>query len=135
MKPEDDVELFTWIKRDGTDKFKVHQEVNKTKVPGSEGSYKASECPWIPLRLVRIDGEDYGRSYVEEYFGDLRSLEGLSQAIVEGSAAAAKVLLDQAGRHGQVQGPSGGQQDQSSGFRGFLQGLGVSMDTPEARQD
>lgn len=91
-KPTDDVELYTWIKRDG-DKFKVHQEVNKTRVPKSEGSYKIEECPWIPLRFIRIDGEDYGRSYVEEYYGDLRSLEGLSQAIVEGSAAAAKVLF------------------------------------------
>ena len=40
-----------------------------------------------------MDGEDYGRGYVEEYLGDLKSLESLTQSIVEGSAAAAKVLF------------------------------------------
>ena len=37
--------------------------------------------------------EDYGRGRVEEFLGDLRSLDGLSQALVEGSAAAAKVVF------------------------------------------
>ena len=39
-----------------------------------------------------MDGDDYGRSYVEEYIGDLISLEGLSKAVVEASAVAAKVV-------------------------------------------
>jgi hypothetical protein len=42
---------------------------------------------------VTVDGEDYGRSRVEEFLGDLKSLEALMQAIVEGSAAAAKVVF------------------------------------------
>ena len=40
-----------------------------------------------------MDGEDYGRSRVEEFLGDLKALEALSQALVEGSAAAAKVVF------------------------------------------
>jgi len=47
----------------------------------------------MPLRFTRIDGEHYGRGFIEEYLGDLRSLESLTQAIVEGSAAAAKMLF------------------------------------------
>lgn len=43
--------------------------------------------------MYRTDGEDYGRSYTEQYLGDLKSLEGLTQAILEGSAMAAKVLF------------------------------------------
>jgi hypothetical protein len=35
----------------------------------------------------------YGRGRVEEFLGDLRSLEALTQALVEGSAAAAKVVF------------------------------------------
>jgi len=46
----------------------------------------------MALRWSAIDGEDYGRSYVEEYLGDLISLEGLSKAIVEASAVAAKIV-------------------------------------------
>ena len=47
----------------------------------------------MPLRFNTVDGEDYGRGRVEEFLGDLRSLEGLAQALVEGSAAAAKVVF------------------------------------------
>ena len=43
--------------------------------PGSEGQYKKDLMPWIALRMVHLDGEDYGRSFVEEYLGDLKSLE------------------------------------------------------------
>ena len=43
--------------------------------------------------MLRVDGESYGRGYVEQYFGDLHSLEGLTKSIVEGSAAASKVLF------------------------------------------
>ena len=71
----------------------VYQEIQGKIVPGSEGTYPKDKSPWIPVRFTKIDGENYGRGYVEEYLGDIKSLEGLSQAIVEGSAAAAKVLF------------------------------------------
>jgi hypothetical protein len=45
------------------------------------------------LRFITIDGEDYGRGGVEELLGDLQSLEALQKAIVQGAAAAAKVLF------------------------------------------
>ena len=45
------------------------------------------------LRFNHVDGEVYGRGRVEEFIGDLKSLEALSQAIIEGSAAAAKVVF------------------------------------------
>jgi hypothetical protein len=45
------------------------------------------------LRFIRVDGEDYGRGFVEEYLGDLRSLEALTQAVVEASSASAKVVF------------------------------------------
>lgn len=87
----DDVPLYTWVRRRG-DKYLVHQELNDYIVPGSVGRERLSETGWLPLRLVKVDGEDYGRSHVEEYIGDLRSLEILSQALVEGAAAMAKIL-------------------------------------------
>ena len=40
-----------------------------------------------------MDGEDYGRGRVGQFMGDLKSLDALSQALVEGSAAAAKVVF------------------------------------------
>ena len=45
------------------------------------------------LRFNTVDGEDYGRGRVEEFLGDLKTVEGLSQALVEGAAAASKVIF------------------------------------------
>ena len=88
---EKTVDLYTHISR-GADNWTIYQEAKAVRIPGSDGSYPLDKSPWLPLRWSRIDGEDYGRGHVEEYFGDLKSLEGLSQAIVEGSAIAAKCI-------------------------------------------
>lgn len=74
-------------------KWHTYQEVKGITLPDSVGTYPKDKTPWMPIRFIKIDGESYGRGYVEEYIGDIKSLEGLSQAIVEGSAAAAKVLF------------------------------------------
>ena len=89
---ERSVDIFTYIYRE-KDKYKIFQEVKGMMIPKSQGSFPIDKSPYIPLRFNRVDGEDYGRGYVEEYYGDLKSLEGLTRAIVEGSAAASKVLF------------------------------------------
>ena len=86
------LDLYTSVCRKGK-KWEVYQEVAGMEVPSSRGSYPIDKNPFIPLRFSRIDGESYGRGFVEEYIGDLKSLEALTQAIVEGSAASAKVLF------------------------------------------
>ncbi len=45
------------------------------------------------MRFNTVDAEPYGRGRVEEFMGDLQAMESLSQALVEGSAAAAKVVF------------------------------------------
>jgi hypothetical protein len=90
QKPK--VDLFIWGKLEGT-QLKVHQEAFGKVIPGTESSFPADKCPWIAPRISTVEGECYGRSYVEEYIGDLQALETLSKAIVIGSAAAAKVLF------------------------------------------
>lgn len=84
-------DLFTHIRREGS-RWMVVQELNGVTVPDSEGSYPIDACPWMPLRWTKIDGEDYGRSHVSDYRGSLRSLEGLTKALVENAAAAARTL-------------------------------------------
>ena len=49
------------------------------------GEYEVN--PYMPVSWNRIVGEDYGRSLVEENIGDIRSLESLSKALIQGCAA------------------------------------------------
>lgn len=84
--------LFTYVLR-RKDKWITYQEACGTKITETIGSYPLDRCPWLALRFTRINGEDYGRGYVEEYMGDFTSLENLTAAIVQGSAAASKVLF------------------------------------------
>ena len=88
----EDCDVFTHIKRDNN-RFVWHQEVYDKIIPNSRGKAPLDTNPWIHLRFNTVDGEAYGRGRVEEFVGDLKSLEALSQAIVEGSAAAAKVVF------------------------------------------
>ena len=89
----DEIDLYTHIYLLPNKKFYVCQEANEYKLPSSVGSYTQENMPWQVLRMVRVDNEDYGRGYVEEYLGDLKSLEGLSQALVESAAASSKVVF------------------------------------------
>ena len=89
---EGDLDIYTYIKRINDEHF-WHQECKGEKIPGTDGRSIVEVSPWITLRFVRIDGEDYGRGYVEEYRGDLISLEALMQAIIEGAAASAKTIF------------------------------------------
>lgn len=91
-KPEDMTTIYTHVYLEN-DVFYSYQEVEGEIVKGSEQQYPKEKTPWIPLRMVKMDGESYGRSFVEEYLGDLKSLESLSQAIVEMSAICANVLF------------------------------------------
>lgn len=88
----DPVAVYTSWKLDGK-RYNGWQEVEGIKVPGSDASWKTDRANFLPLRWVSIDGEDYGRSHVEEYIGDLNALEGLSKSILESSLAAAKTLI------------------------------------------
>ena len=90
----DDVEVYTCVKLDDSSgRWVWHQEVFDKIIPGSRSTAPKKASPWLVLRFNSVDGEDYGRGRVEEFIGDLKSLEGLSQALVEGSSAAAKVVF------------------------------------------
>lgn len=91
-KNEEECELYTCAYlRDG--RYYIHQEIYGEVIPGSEGEFPQEKSPFMALRMHVVDGQDYGRSVVEEYYGDLKSLEALQKALVEGSAAAARCLF------------------------------------------
>ena len=91
---DDDVEVYTYIKLDeNSGRWIWHQECFDQILEGSRSTAPKNASPWLVLRFNSVDGEDYGRGRVEEFLGDLKSLNALSQALVEGSAAAAKVVF------------------------------------------
>ena len=87
-----EVDIYTHVKRENN-RFIWHQEVEDVVIEKSFSKAPLDSNPWIALRFNTVDGEVYGRGRCEEFIGDLKSLEGLSQALVEGSAAAAKVIF------------------------------------------
>ena len=91
---EDDAEVYTCVKKPGTiGDWRWHQEVDDMILDGSQSTAPKNASPWLVLRFNTVDGEDYGRGRVEEFIGDLRSLDGLSQALVEGASVASKVIF------------------------------------------
>ena len=88
----DDVEVYTCVKLDNG-RWVWYQEVEDMIIPGSRSTAPKNASPWLVLTFNSVDGEQYGRGRVEEFLGDLKSLEGLSQALVEGAAAASKVIF------------------------------------------
>ena len=92
-EPEDEeCDIYTHCKRENN-RYVWHQEVKGQVIEESRSKAPVDSTPWIPLRFNTVDGEAYGRGRVGQFIGDLKSLEALSQALVEGSAAAAKVVF------------------------------------------
>ena len=88
----DDVEVYTCVKLENG-RWVWYQEIEDKIIPGSRSTAPKNASPWLVLTFNSVDGEQYGRGRVEEFLGDLKSLEGLSQALVEGAAAASKVIF------------------------------------------
>ena len=86
------VDRFTRVMmQDG--KYVLFQEMNDKIVPDSTTTYELDRLPFLALRFVRVEGEDYGRGFAEEYIGDLKSTEALTMSVVEAAAASARILF------------------------------------------
>jgi hypothetical protein len=83
--------ISTW--KTETYKYDSWQEAGDMEIEGTRGVYTEENLPYMPLRWTAIHGEHYGRGLVEQYLGDLRSLEALQMSIIEASAASSKILF------------------------------------------
>lgn len=88
-----DYELFTQIKyNDKDDLYEVNQECKGTLLYDVPDKIKPDKLPWLAVPWNLMSGESYGRGLVEMHLGDFRTLEALTIAITEYSAAAAKLI-------------------------------------------
>lgn len=97
----DTVLFYTHVYRDpeNPEDWIVYQEIDGQIVPETQGNYKDDAFPYIVARLNAQPGEHYGRSYLEEFHGDLSALDSLSKDLLENSAACARTvfMVDPAG--------------------------------------
>lgn len=85
------LEMFTCIIKINSKMFQVWQEIKDTKIEGTDGTFPARDLPYIFVPFVD-NGEDYGRSYVEDFIGDLQSYEGMRQSLLEAAAESARIV-------------------------------------------
>lgn len=90
---EDIAHLYTHVVRSDSDKFFAYQELNGRLVPDSVQEYDDENLPWLVLRFTAVDGQNYGRGFVEDYRGDLLSLDELSKSLVFAALNAARLIM------------------------------------------
>ena len=92
IEPHKAYDVYTHTYLDG-EVYRSYQEVGDNIISGTEQTYPKDASPWIPLRLRKMDGESYGRSFVDEYLGDLKALEALSKSVTEVAAIASNIIF------------------------------------------
>lgn len=85
------LEVYTLIER-MQDTFVSFQELNGKRVAGSDQTFPINKTPYIPIRMSKQDGEHYGRSFVEQYYGDLKELQNHGKALSFTSALMSKII-------------------------------------------
>ncbi len=66
--------------------WKVERQDSDGNSIGGGGEYNVS--PYILLRWSGIPGENYARSHCEDLIGDIKALEGFTEGLIQGIAAA-----------------------------------------------
>ncbi|MBS0876528.1 MULTISPECIES: portal protein [unclassified Tatumella] len=92
---EDDslIKVYTHVYYDYENKiYHSYETIEDNYIEGSHETYPENALPFIAVRLTKIDGENYGRSYVEEYYGDLKSLEDFSKSVREYTVISSKII-------------------------------------------
>lgn len=85
------LDVYTCIVKISEEKYELWQDIEDKRIEGTKGKFNKADLPYLFVPFVD-NGEDYGRSYVEDFLGDLQSYEGLRQAILEGAAESARIL-------------------------------------------
>ncbi|TXR49898.1 portal protein [Phyllobacterium endophyticum] len=92
-KEDSEVIAHTKVVKLADGRWQMSHEVCGVELTDKGGFYMADRMPYIALRLTPVEGEDYGRSMIEDVWGDLVSANNLRDALVKFAKAAAKVLF------------------------------------------
>lgn len=64
------------------------QEIEGEIVPGSKSVSPQDAPPLYPMWMIPVYGQDWGRAYADEYYGDLLTADNYSLALNDGATAA-----------------------------------------------
>jgi hypothetical protein len=85
------IKVYTHIRWEKA-KCRWHQEIKGRRIDDTDGSSDRDVAPWIPLRMFRIDAEDYSPGYVEAAcMADLQTANALTRALTEGALVSSMV--------------------------------------------
>lgn len=77
-------EIYCRILKQG-DRYIVTKEDKDGNTVVGSGEYTVP--PYVLLRFAGVSGENYGRSHCEDIIGDIKSLEGFTEGLINGIAA------------------------------------------------
>ena len=81
--------VYIRIIKDDEGKWFMEKELNEEII--ESGYFEVS--PFIILRWTGVANEDYGRSHVEDIYGDIVTLESYSRSMIQGMAAASTFFM------------------------------------------
>ena len=73
--------------------YKRYQEISELTVSGSETDLKRFSDLYISVRWNKVDGEDYGRGFVEEHLGTFISLNKQLKVLNESAVIGSKTVF------------------------------------------
>ncbi len=94
---QETVKIYAVCKRcqDGDGKYyhEYWEEFEGEKIPGTDYECDGDIPPLYAAWMIPVHGQNWGRSYCEEYRGDLYIVDGHSAAINDGAAMASLILM------------------------------------------
>jgi hypothetical protein len=88
---EKNVTLYTYVKRLDENNYEVSQHIGDLEF--NVEKYTAEKLPYMVLRFNTINNSYYGIGLVEQYLGDIKTMEILSRSISEGSELMSKLII------------------------------------------
>lgn len=83
VRPKDTkMKLYTRCLKQDNGSWKVTQEIDGKDI-GTDVIYRDKLCPYIPVTWNFVNGDNYGRGYVEDYAADLYKLSEMSRALAD----------------------------------------------------
>lgn len=76
------VEMYTRCQLLPNKSWEVTQEINSKDI-GTKVTYRSKLCPYIPVTWNFVNGDNYGRGYVEDYAADLYKLSEMSKSLAD----------------------------------------------------